>query len=299
VADRRRAHDQHGIAANVGPQIDPKDIDYLEVNRGSYGAEFGDRTYGVFNVVPRTGFERNNEAELTVSAGNYRQTNDDFSIGGHTDRFAYYTSINANRSDLGLQTPVPQVVHDASYGYGGFGSFIFNANPSNQLRLIVTARKDSYQIPYDPNPNDIENGAIAANGFTPQWQSIGLRDSQREADTGVILSWVHKFDSNVLMTISPFYHYNSGDYRSSASDYPVAATENRGSTYAGGQGSVSVRFARNNLQAGVSVSTRATISFSAPGSTTGAAPHRSRMQNIQPRTSWRFSSRTSSRPSPG
>ncbi len=44
------------IASNVGPQFDPKDIDYMEVIRGSYGAEFGDRTYGVFNVVPRTGF---------------------------------------------------------------------------------------------------------------------------------------------------------------------------------------------------------------------------------------------------
>ncbi len=52
------------IAQNLGPQFDPKDMDYVEVNRGSYGAEFGDRTYGVFNVVPRTGFERNNEAEL-------------------------------------------------------------------------------------------------------------------------------------------------------------------------------------------------------------------------------------------
>src|ERR1019366_1467114 len=30
------------IATNIGPQFDPKDIDYLEVNRGSYGAEFGD-----------------------------------------------------------------------------------------------------------------------------------------------------------------------------------------------------------------------------------------------------------------
>src|ERR1039457_2499295 len=35
------------IAQNLGPQFDPKDLDYVEVNRGSYGAEFGDRTYGV------------------------------------------------------------------------------------------------------------------------------------------------------------------------------------------------------------------------------------------------------------
>ena len=42
------------IASNVGPQVDPKDIDYLEVQRGGYSAEGGDRTYGVFNVVPRS-----------------------------------------------------------------------------------------------------------------------------------------------------------------------------------------------------------------------------------------------------
>ncbi len=239
------------IAANVGPQFDPKDIDYLEANRGSYGAEFGDRTYGVFNVVPRTGFERNNDAELTVSAGNFHQTNDDFSVGGHTDRFAYYTSVNANRTDLGLQTPVPQVVHDNANGFGGFGSLIFNKDSSNQFRLIVTARHDAYQIPYDPDPNDIENGAIAANGDSPQYPSLGLRDVQREADAGTNLTWVHTFNTRVLMTISPFYHYNSGDYSCAPADVPVATSENRGSTYVGAQGSVAVEIAKNSLQFGV------------------------------------------------
>ena len=93
------------IAANIGPQFDPKDIDYLEVDRGSYGAEFGDRTYGVFNVVPRTGFERNNQGELVMSLGNFYQTNDSLSFGSHTERFAYYVSLNGNRSNLGLQPP--------------------------------------------------------------------------------------------------------------------------------------------------------------------------------------------------
>src|SRR5438270_3305477 len=74
------------IASNVGPQFDPKDIDYLEVHRGSYDADEVDRTYGVFNVVPRTGFEKNNEAELVLSAGNFYQTNDQFNFGSHTDR---------------------------------------------------------------------------------------------------------------------------------------------------------------------------------------------------------------------
>jgi outer membrane receptor for ferrienterochelin and colicin len=238
------------IAVNVGPQFDPQDIDYLEANRGSYGAEYGDRTYGVFNVVPRTGFERNDEGELTMTAGNFYQTDAHLSFGSHTERFAYYASINGNRSDLGLQTPVPNVVHDAANGIGGFGSFIYNVDASNQLRLVTTLRRDYFQIPYDPNPNDIENGSIPANDFSPQWPSIGLRDSQREADAGVIFSWVHTFSPQLMMTISPFYHYNSGDYTSLPTDTPVATTEDRGSTYAGGQATVQASFARNNLQSG-------------------------------------------------
>ena len=238
------------IAANIGPQFDPKDIDYLEVNRGSYGAEFGDRTYGVFNVVPRTGFERNNEGEVVLSLGNFYQTNDSLSFGSHTERFAYYASLNGNRSNLGLQPPVPEVVHDADNGYGGFATLVFNVDPSNQLRTVTSLRRDYYQVPFDPNPNDIENGSIPANSFSPQYPSIGLRDGEHESDAVLNLSWVHTFNSEVNMTVSPLFHYNRGDYDSLAGDHPIATTEHRGSTYAGGQASVSASFARNNLQAG-------------------------------------------------
>jgi len=71
------------IGSNVGPQIDPKDIDYLEALRGSYEAEYGDRTFGIFNIVPRSGFERDNEGELVVSLGNFWQTNNQINFAGH------------------------------------------------------------------------------------------------------------------------------------------------------------------------------------------------------------------------
>ena len=238
------------IASNLGPQFDPKDIDYLEVDRGSYGAEFGDRTYGVFNVVPRTGFERNREAELVLSAGNFYQTNDALSFGDHTERFAYYASVNANRSNLGIQTPVPQVVHDAENGYGGFTSLIFNVDPSDQLRFVASLRKDYYQIPFDPFPNDIENAPIAANGFQAQYPSLNLRDGDHESDALANFSWVHTFNSNLLLTVSPFFHRNTADYSSSPDDFPIATTQNRTSTYGGGQVSFSATFAKNDLQVG-------------------------------------------------
>src|ERR1700690_2520473 len=229
------------IASNIGPQFDPKDIDYLEANRGSYSADFGDRTYGVFNVVPRTGFERNNQAEVVLSAGNFYQTNDSFSFGSHSERFAYYASVNGNRSDLGLQPPIPQVVHDAANGYGGFGSLMFNVNPSNQLRFVTALRKDYYQVPYDPNFNDLESS---------QFDSAGTRDGNHESDVLINSSWVHTFNSKLLLTVSPLFHRNSADYESNPNDYPTATTDRHTSTYAGGQVSFGANFNKNDLQVG-------------------------------------------------
>lgn len=223
------------IASNVGPQIDPKDIDYLEVQRGGYGASYGDRTYGVFDVVPRTGFERNKEADLVTSFGSFYQTNDDLSFGGHTDRFAYYASVNGNRSNLGLETPIAQIYHDAENGFGGFGSLIFNADPKDQLRVVGSLRRDYYQIPYEPNDP----------------ASAGLRDAEAEADGYAILSWVRTINANTLLTLSPFYHYNSANYESSPGDTPVATADDRTSNYGGMQATLTATLPRNNIQLGL------------------------------------------------
>jgi hypothetical protein len=231
------------IAANLGPQIDPKDIDYLEVQRGSYDAGYGDRTYGVFNIVPRTGFERDNEAELVTSFGNFHQTNDQVNFGGHTKRFAYYVSFSGNRSDYGLQTPIGPVVHDAENGYGGFASLMFNANPSNQFRLVASLRRDYYQIPVDPDPNSSGNQV---------YPSYGLRDGEREPDGYVAFSWVHTFNPNLLLTVSPFYHYNQASYIASPNDTPVATSVDQTANYAGAQASLSATIAKiSDVQVGV------------------------------------------------
>jgi hypothetical protein len=231
------------IATNLGPQIDPKDIDYLEIQRGSYDAEYGDRTYGIFNIVPRSGFERNNEAELVASFGNWYQTNDQVNFGSHTQRFAYYGSLSADRSDFGLQPPIGQVVHDAENGFGGFASFIFNASPANQFRMVASLRRDYYQIPIDPDPNS------SGNQIYP---SYGLHDSEREPDGYVTFSWVHTFNPKMVMTISPFYHYNEASYNASTNDYPVITNVDQKSNYGGAQASLNITSIKNNdLQLGV------------------------------------------------
>ena len=225
------------IASNLGPQIDPKDIDTLEAQRGSYAADYGDRTYGIFNVSPRTGFERNNEAELILSAGNFYQTDDQLNFGGHTNRFAYYASVDGNRTNLGLQTPTSAVIHDGANGYGGFTSLMYNADSQDQLRLVAQIRRDFYQAPFDPND--------------PSTQGQFLKDINHETDSFVTFSWVRTFSPGLMLTVSPFYHFNRANYESSALDLPSSATERRTSKYEGGQVALSWVKDRNNLRAGL------------------------------------------------
>ena len=222
------------IASNVGPQIDPKDIDYLEAQRGGYSSAYGDRTYGVFNVVPRTGFERNNEAELFTTFGTFHQTNDQLNFGNHTEKLAYYASVNGNRSDYGLSTPGPDVLHDRAWGLGGMGSLIYNRDANNQFRFVTSLRRDDYQIPNDPDA-----------------QATGIRDVERERDGLASFSWVHTFKPGLLLTVSPFYHYNRANYDGGPNDTPVSTTQHRGSQYAGAQIALSAVSAKHNASVGL------------------------------------------------
>ena len=215
------------IASNIGPQIDPKDIDYLEAQRGGYSAAYGDRTYGVFNVVPRSGFERNAEGELFTTAGTFGQTNDQVNFGNHTEKFAYFASMNGNRSDYGLETPGPDVAHDGVWGLGGMGTLIYNRDAGNQFRFVTSLRSDDYQIPGD------------------------TRDMERERDAMGSFSWVHTLQAGLLLTVSPFYHYNRANYDGDPADTPIATTQHRGSQYGGAQITLSEVTSRHNASLGV------------------------------------------------
>src|SRR5437868_3386092 len=228
------------IASNVGPQFDPKDIDYLEVQRGGYSAEYGDRTYGVFNVVTRSGPERDRQGELVLGYGSYNATNPQISFGDRSDRFAWYGSLSVYRADLGLEIPSAENLHNQAAGLSGFGSLIFNESPNDQLRLVTSVRGDHYQVPNDP--------ALEAQGF---------RDVENERDAFVNFSWLHTVGTGLVLTVSPFYHFNRahylGDYTGSPDSNVLVPQDDRGSNYVGGVVSAAYTRRQHILRAGVQV----------------------------------------------
>lgn len=232
------------IASNVGPQIDPKDIDSLETQRGSYAADVGDRTYGVFNVLPRNGFEFNRNGELFLYAGNPYDGEMQLSLGNHSEKTAWYLSATGSRSNYGLATPVEKNYHDATNSESGFFSLIRNQTPKDQVRVDAQLREDFFQIPYDPSRTDYE----CASGY---YCSYGLRDTQTERDSFVIANWIHTLSAKTLFSFAPFYHFNESNYDSPKSDYPVATTWHQSSNYVGAQSNFRAEWGPNSFSAGL------------------------------------------------
>jgi len=224
------------IAANVAPLINPKNIEELEVERGGFSSEYGDRTYGFFNVVTPSGFERDNEANLILSGGNLYSTDNQFDIGGHTQRFAYYASVDGSRSNLGLGTPVAQVIHDETSGAGGFVSLLFNPSAKNQFRWIASLREDHYQVPNDSDA-----------------QAAGIRDLDLERDYLFGFHWTHSFSDAVLFTVSPYFHYNDANYLGGPNDTPYVLNDNVRSNYFGGRSVLQIQKKRHNVHIGAEI----------------------------------------------
>src|ERR1051325_2774672 len=138
--------------AAVGSQFDPKDVDALEINRGGLSTNLGDRPYGVFNVVPRSGFEGHRFGEVTATYGSYQLGNVYAAMGDHSadQKFAYFASASANRTDRALERVDIPVLHDAGTSFSGFTSVIGNRSVHDQLRIVGAARTDRFEVPNAP-----------------------------------------------------------------------------------------------------------------------------------------------------
>src|SRR5262249_3402395 len=156
---------------------------------------------------------------------------DQVNLGDHTQRFAYFASVNGNRSNYGLGTPGPEVLHDRVWGTGAFASLIFNKDAANQFRFVASARGDDYQIPNDPDA-----------------EAAGIRDVERERDALATFTWVHTISPGLLVTASPFFHFNRANYDGDPADIPVSTTQHLDSTYAGAEIAINAVNARHNAR---------------------------------------------------
>jgi outer membrane receptor protein involved in Fe transport len=154
-------------------------------------------------------------------------------LGSHTERFAYYGSVDANRSDLGLTAPTSAVIHDQDSGLGGFLSLLYNASLHDQVRWIVSLRHDHYAIP---------NDAAA--------QAQGIRDLDLETDDLLGFEWVHTAPGGLILTVSPYFHLNDTHYAGGSGDTPTILNDASRSDYVGVRAMLQALKKRHNARVG-------------------------------------------------
>src|SRR5207247_6181035 len=71
-------------------------------------------------------------------------------------------------------------------------------------------------------------------------------------DDFVNFSWLHTAANGVLITVSPFYHFNRAHYSGSPED-AIRSEYDRGSNFIGGVATLGVRRGRHNFHAGFQV----------------------------------------------
>ncbi|MGH9533635.1 MAG: TonB-dependent receptor domain-containing protein [Terriglobales bacterium] len=221
------------IASTVGPSVDPANLAELQVQTGGYSAEYDNHAYGFFNAITPSGFDMNNTAQLIATYGNYGQTNDLLSFGGHNDRVAYYGSVDGDFSQLGLYPPIANPLHDTTAGLGAMMSLLVNASPENQFRFVAQLQGNNYQIPN-----------------TQAQQGAGIADLDVERDNLVGMTWTHTAANGVTLTSAPFYHFNRGDYEGGPADTPYILDDNRRSNYYGDLTSLTIPLNNDTLTTG-------------------------------------------------
>ena len=195
----------------------------------------------------------NNDAELVTHVRQLTtKPTSQLSFGGHTKRFAYYASVNANRSDDGLETPDEPLFHDLADGVRRIRfADLQRRTPNDQLRWSSSAPprflSDSQ---HDP---DIKRRVRLTTDPIPTIARCATVDRRKPIPSRIFRGSTRLIPDAVL-TVSPFYHYNSAGLYRRAERLPRFAAR-----------SAQLEL-RRRLQAAFSI-TNAASTVSAPAST--------------------------------
>jgi len=180
----------NSVGQNLALMFDPKGIKTLEFQRGAYAADVGDRTYGQFNVITRSGFERARGGEALIIAGGQDTVDGAVAYGDHSDKVAWFAQGSGNRTNFGLTPPVPDAVHNTHTGGGAAGKVWLLPRSTDVLTITGSYRSDDYQIPRAPE------------------EAVRFENLQIERDAFVNGLWTHSTSGPGVWSVAPYYHFN-------------------------------------------------------------------------------------------
>ena len=196
---------------NIGTEIDPNDISFVNILEGAYPAQYGERFASVIDVTTRNGA---GPAGFSASGdlGSFFSLDGDVAYHTPIGKGNLIVAVRGESSDRGLDPPNPQSPHNS---YANTNEFVRFTEPMGRdfLNFTLTHSYQAYQI-----PNDVGGGEPASTD-----------DDETQDDLFATIQYRHPISDHGSLSFGPSYKrshiQDSGD---PAADFRYGEAQNPG-----------------------------------------------------------------------
>lgn len=233
--------------ATYSNSLDPAQVNSLEIITGGISAEYGGKPVAVVNMTTRSGLgtPKGFAGEVSLGAARFSTREVGITVQGGTDRFGYFVTSAASRSDRFLDPVDFRNFHNSGETGRLFSRFDWVLGDRDTLRFSASGGKTT---------RDVVNLASQ--------QAAGMNQRVTTQDANASLGWSHLFSANQSLDVSAYgrratsrltpSHNLEVGFSEGGPDFPVWASQDRSLENWGAQVAFNQRFfAESTFKAGL------------------------------------------------
>jgi outer membrane receptor protein involved in Fe transport len=195
-----------------GLELDPRFVQSLQFITGSLPAEYGFRTAGIVDIQTKSGaFE--NGGEVSLYGGSFGTIRPSFEYAGTQNKWDYFIDGSYDHNDLGIEntTGSANALHDTSDQYRSFVYASRILSDTSRLSLIGSASYATYQIPVNPDQQQISTQGNSESWEPGTFTPGDLNDNQTEQNYYGVAAY-QKSAVDLNLQVATFVRNSSVDY---------------------------------------------------------------------------------------
>jgi hypothetical protein len=210
VIDGQTISDQTGVT--FSNSIDPGIAQGIEIIYGNVPAEFGEKIGAVVNLTTKSGLGTGAaKTDAYIGGSKYSTIEGGAAVGGGSQTFGYFGSVNASKSDRFLDPVNFDNLHNRGNTVRGFLRLDRQSDDAKEsIRFTALLGQTRRDVP---------------NTFTQQ--DAGQNQRVRSADQNFNLGWQSILSNTGVLEVIGFGRFSSFHLQPSDNDTPVTATSDR------------------------------------------------------------------------
>jgi hypothetical protein len=210
VVDGQTISDQTGVT--FSNSIDPGIAQGIEIIYGNVPAEFGEKVGAVINLTTKSGLGAGDpKTEVFVGGSKFATAEAGASVGGGSQNFGYFASVNGSKSDRFLDPVNFDNLHNHGDTTRGFLRLDTQAPDSkSSFRITALLGQTHRDVP---------------NTFTQE--AAGQNERVRSADENFNLGWQSILSPTSVLELVGFGRFSKFKLDGTAQDTPVVVASDR------------------------------------------------------------------------